>query len=78
MHCRYLIVVFSIIFFSVAVRIRTRCYTAQKIKFSIKDFFSKCDQIRSLGIIHLVRTQNFSKKLAFLTPIRTRTVRIRG
>ena len=21
-------------------------YTAQKIKFSIKDFFSKCDQIR--------------------------------
>ena len=22
--------------------------TAQKIKFSIKDFFSKCDQIRSL------------------------------
>ena len=23
-------------------------YTAQKMKFSIKDFFSKCDQIRSL------------------------------
>ena len=22
-------------------------YTAQKMKFSIKDFFSKCDQIRS-------------------------------
>ena len=25
-----------------------RTYTAQKMKFSIKDFFSKCDQIRSL------------------------------
>ena len=24
-----------------------RSYTAQKIKFSIKDFFSKCEQIRS-------------------------------
>ena len=23
-------------------------YTAEKMKFSIKDFFSKCDQIRSL------------------------------
>ena len=22
-------------------------YTAQKVKFSVKDFFSKCDQIRS-------------------------------
>ena len=22
-------------------------YTAQKVKFSIEDFFSKCDQIRS-------------------------------
>ena len=25
-------------------------YTAQKLKFSIKDFFSKCDQIRSLAV----------------------------
>ena len=24
-------------------------FTAQKMKFSIKDFFSKCDQIRSFG-----------------------------
>ena len=24
-----------------------RTYTTQKMKFSIKDFFSKCDQIRS-------------------------------
>ena len=47
MHHRCLIVVFSIKFFSVTTRIQTRCYTAQKIKFSIEDFFSKCDQIRS-------------------------------
>ena len=26
---------------------KIRCSTAQKIEFSIKDFFSKCDQIRS-------------------------------
>ena len=25
--------------------------TAQKMKFSIKDFFSKCDQIRSFAIL---------------------------
>ena len=25
-----------------------KCYTAQKMKFSVKDFFSKCDLIRSL------------------------------
>ena len=25
---------------------RLHCFTAQKMKFSIKDFFSKCDQIR--------------------------------
>ena len=31
--------------------------TAQKIKFSIKDFFSKCDQIRSFLLIwsHLLK-----------------------
>ena len=28
-------------------------YTAQKMKFSIKDFFSKCDQIRSFQRIRL-------------------------
>ena len=38
--------------------------TAQKMKFSIKDFFSKCDQIRSLLRIwsHLLKkslTENF-------------------
>ena len=41
-----------------------RTYTAQKMKFSIKDFFSKCDQIRSLLRIwsHLLKkslTENF-------------------
>ena len=31
-------------------------FTAQKMKFSIKDFFSKCDQIRSLLIwSHLLK-----------------------
>ena len=33
------------------VRITKRLkYTAQKMKFSIKDFFSKCDQIRSFQL----------------------------
>ena len=27
---------------------RSSCHTAQKMKFSIKDFFSKCDHIRSI------------------------------
>ena len=27
-------------------------YTAQKMKFSIKDFFSKCDQIRSFHLLN--------------------------
>ena len=27
--------------------------TAEKMKFSIKDFFSKCDQIRSFHLAHL-------------------------
>ena len=26
-------------------------YTSQKIKFSIKDFFRKCDQIRSFAVM---------------------------
>ena len=28
-------------------------HIAQKMKFSIKDFFSKCDQIRSFGFGHI-------------------------
>ena len=37
-------------------------FTAQKMKFSIRDFFSKCDQIRSfaLGISSVNMTQVFS------------------
>ena len=37
--------VFTSLHSSVA-RAGTSCYTEQKMKFSIKDFFSKCDQIR--------------------------------
>ena len=38
-----------------AFELNTERYpTAQKIKFSIKDFFSKCDQIRKKGIWHFL------------------------
>ena len=39
------------------IKNNTVTYTAQKVKFSIKDFFSKCDQIRSFQRIwsHLLR-----------------------
>ena len=33
-------------------------YTAQKMKFSTKDFFSKCDQIRNLPILATWLTLN--------------------
>ena len=33
----------------------TKCDTAQKIKFLIKDFFSKCDQIRGYLSPHLLK-----------------------
>ena len=33
-------------------------YTAQKMKFSIKDFFSKCDQIRSFLKLHFLCSVN--------------------
>ena len=38
-------------------------YTAQKMKFSIKDFFSKCDQIRSFLRIcaHLLKKSLMEK-----------------
>ena len=48
------------------VQIQSTCYfTAQKMNFSIKDFFSKCDQIRSFVRIwsHLLKKswiENFS------------------
>ena len=28
-----------------------QCYTAQKMKFSIKDFFSKCDQTATADLV---------------------------
>ena len=36
-----------------------RKFTAQKIKFSITDLFSKCDQIRSNGKLHFLCSINF-------------------
>ena len=45
------------LFFSKSVLHESYRKAAQKLKFSIKDFFSKCDQIRSLLRIwsHLLR-----------------------
>ena len=34
--------------------------TAQKMKFSIKDFFSKCDQIRRKLFLELVNAATFT------------------
>ena len=36
---------FSFLKFEVKIRVSSDSFTAQKMKFSIKDFFSKCDQI---------------------------------
>ena len=42
-------------------------FTAQKMKFSIKDFFSKCDQIRSfLGIWSYLVKQSLMKNVIYL------------
>ena len=45
-------------------------FTTQKLKFSIKDFFSKCDQIRRLWIwSHLLKKslmENFSFYAVFV------------
>ena len=41
-------------------------FTAQKMKFSIKDFFSKCDQIRSfLGIWSYLVKKSLMKNVIF-------------
>ena len=40
-------------------------YTAQKMKFSIKDFFSKCDQIRTADFVTFTEEIR-DKKLNFL------------
>ena len=34
-------------------QLQKKLYIAQEMKFSIKDFFSKCDQIRSYGFGHI-------------------------
>ena len=41
--------------------------TAQKIEFSIKDFFSKCDQIRSTADLVTFTEEIFNGKLDFLS-----------
>ena len=58
-------------------------HTAQKMKFSIKDFFSKCDQIRRKLLIlsHLLKktlienvifcTVSFQANVTFLCPLKT-------
>ena len=49
--------------------------TAQKLKFSIKDFFSNCDQIcRKLRIwSHLLKKSLANEKLQFLGSVTNRT-----
>ena len=42
-------------------------YTAQKMKFSVKDFFSKCDQIRSfLRIWSHLQNKSLMENFSFL------------
>ena len=44
------------------------CYTAQKKKFSIKNFFGKCDQIRSfLRICSYFRKESLMENFIFCT-----------
>ena len=47
-------------------------YNAPKMKFSIKDFFSKCDQIHSFLQIwsHLFTEEIFNGKLHFLCSVK--------
>ena len=47
-------------------------YTAQKVKFPVKDFFSKCDQIRSFPRILVTFTEEIlNGKLHFLCSDKT-------
>ena len=48
-----------------SIRVITAC-TAQKMKFRIKDFFSKCDQIRSAADLVTFTEEIFNAKLHFL------------
>ena len=59
------------------VDIRTVC-TAQKMKFSIKDFFSKSDQIRSFLRIwsHLLK-KSFMKNFIFCALLKTLKLAVR-
>ena len=41
-------------------------YTAQKMKFSIKDFFSKCDQEILNGKLHFLCSGNLKNMLQFM------------
>ena len=50
----------------------TLIITAQKMKFSIKDFFSKCDQIRRF----LIDWKNLNGKLHFLCSVYTFSVEV--
>ena len=44
-------------------------YTAQKMKLSIKDFFSKCDQMRSSADLVIFTEGILNKKLHFLCSV---------
>ena len=52
--------------FMISISLPNYSYTAQKMKFSIKDFFSKCDQTRrKLGIwLHLLK-KSLTENLIF-------------
>ena len=49
-----------------------KCTTVQKMRFSVKDFFSKCDQIRSiLWMLQLLNEEILNGKLHFLWSVPT-------
>ena len=50
------------------------CLTAQKMKFSIMNFFSKCDQIRSFTADFITVTEEILGKLNFLCSVYCRQV----
>ena len=57
------------------VMVRDESHTAQKMKFFIKDFFKKCDQIRSFtfteeilnGKLHFLCSDRYTKKYRQIT-----------
>ena len=46
-----------------------KLFIAQKIKFSIKDFFTKCDQIRMTADVVTFTEEILNKKLHFLSSV---------